>query len=91
MPFGMVTSPTIFSRMMDSLLLGTEGHSNAYFDDTSVFSDQWDLHVDHLRDIFGHIRKAYLTVRPKKTHNYRILENCSSGTHCGWETGAASA
>ena len=66
MPFGMVTAPATFMRMMDLVLEPGREYSDAYFDDTSIFSDSWEQHMTHLRATFQRIREANLTVRPKK-------------------------
>lgn len=66
MPFGLASAPATFMRLMDKVLAGAKEYAHAYFDDTSVFSDDWETHLDHLRDIFTRIRNANLTIRPSK-------------------------
>ena len=65
MPFGMKTSPATFVRLMDRVL---DGYASAvaYFDDIIVFSDSWDEHIVHLKDILDKLKGAGLTVRPSK-------------------------
>ena len=64
--FGLKAAPQTFVRLMDIVLRGTEGYADAYFDDVSIFSNTWEGHLDHLRDVFMQIRRAKLTIRPSQ-------------------------
>ena len=68
MPFGMRTAPATFMRLMDKLLEGEEEHADAYYDDASVFSDDWEQHLKHLRSVLERMRNAGLTLRPTKCY-----------------------
>ena len=51
MPFGLHGAPTTFQRMMDRLINGTDNYAAAYLDDIVVYSETWEEHKWHLRDI----------------------------------------
>lgn len=65
MPFGMKTSPATFVRLMDRVL---DGYPNAvaYFDDIIIFSETWEQHLSHVKDVLEKLKSAGLTVRPSK-------------------------
>ena len=48
MPFGLHGAPATFERLMDRVLRGVEVFSDAFLDDTAVFSDTWEEHIQHL-------------------------------------------
>ena len=73
MPFGLRGAPATFQRLMDRVTAGLE-FTAAYLDDLIIYSETWEEHKDHLRQIFMRLREAGLTVKPKK---------CQLGTdHC---------
>ena len=51
MPFGLSGAPATFQRMMDCLLQGTDNFAAAYLDDLVVYSDTWEAHCHHLRQV----------------------------------------
>ena len=65
MPFGLLTSPASFNRMMRKLL---SGMSNvvSFLDDILVHTKTLEEHVTTLRELFGRLRNANLTARPSK-------------------------
>lgn len=52
--------------MMDKLLGGCRSFVNAYIDDLIIFSVSWEEHLKHLTEVLMRIKKANLTVKPKK-------------------------
>ena len=68
MPFGLHGAPATFQRLMDRVLRGAEEISDAFLDDIAVFSDTWEEHIQHLREVFTRLRAAGLTAKPKKIH-----------------------
>ncbi|KAL8440743.1 hypothetical protein Emag_007767 [Eimeria magna] len=67
LPFGFASSPAIFQRMVDLLLGGMKWVSAAgYIDDIIVYSDTWDAHRAHLRQLFQALRDANLQLHPGK-------------------------
>ncbi|KAL8449957.1 hypothetical protein Emag_003477 [Eimeria magna] len=67
LPFGFASSPAIFQRMVDLLLSGMKWVSAVgYIDDIIVYSDTWDAHRAHLRQLFWALRDANLQLHPGK-------------------------
>lgn len=67
LPFGFASSPAIFQRMIDTLLGGMKWVcAVGYIDDIIVYSDTWDDHRRHLRQLFGALRDANLQLHPAK-------------------------
>ena len=65
MPFGLVTAPATFARMMR--LLSLEEHSAMnFFDDCLVASASWSDHLAHAEGVLEKLRKYGLTARPSK-------------------------
>ena len=38
----------------------------SYIDDIVIYSDSWEDHIRTLKELFGRLRKARITVRPTK-------------------------
>lgn len=66
LPFGLHGAPATFQRMMDQILRGTEKFAAAYLDDIIIYSQTWQEHLDHLKDVLLRIKNAGLTIRPDK-------------------------
>ena len=66
MAFGLKNAPATFNKMMQSLFGNIEG-SSYFFDDLTIFHEEWDSHIAALRVVFGIFRKNNLKGRPKKT------------------------
>ena len=66
LPFGLHGAPATFQRMMDHLLRGKEEYAAAYMDDLVIFSNDWESHRIHLRDVLETLKQANLTVKPSK-------------------------
>ena len=67
LPFGFASSPAIFQRMVDMLLGGMKWVSAVgYIDDIIVYSDTWQDHLKHLRELFEALRRANLELHPAK-------------------------
>lgn len=66
LPFGLKNAPFCFSRLMDSVLKGTEDYALPYLDDIAIFSDTWENHIIHLREVFARLKSAGLTVKAEK-------------------------
>ena len=66
MPFGLQGAPATFQRMMDRLTQGLQGFVAAYLDDLVIYSDSWEDHMQHLRQVFCRLQDAGLTAKPKK-------------------------
>ena len=48
MPFGLVTAPTTFLRMMDHVLIYWYPFAKAYLDDILIHSITWEEHLDNI-------------------------------------------
>ena len=66
MPFGLHGAPATFQRMMDNLLWDVGPYAAAYLDDLIIHSEEWGDHLDQVRTILQKLRKAGLTLKPKK-------------------------
>lgn len=64
--FGLKNAPFCFSKLMDSVLRGMEGFALPYLDDIAIFSETWQEHISHLREVFGRLREAGLSVKAEK-------------------------
>ncbi len=66
MPFGLANAPSVFQRLMDTVLLGCEEFAKVYIDDILVVSESWEEHIVHLRKLFGVMKKEGLTCKRSK-------------------------
>ena len=66
MPFGLISAPSTFQRLMDGLLNGLHNFMVAYLDDIIVHSSNWKEHMQHLEIVFNRLREAGLTVKERK-------------------------
>ena len=67
MPFGMCNAPATFQRLMQVVLAGIEWkYCFVYLDDILVCSETFEDHLEHLKTVFERLRKAGLTLKPKK-------------------------
>ena len=66
MPFGLKNAPATFQRCMHVVLEKLEDVSNSYIDDVIVFSNTWEEHLQHLRQVLERLRKHGLTAKPVK-------------------------
>ena len=74
MPFGLVTAPATFARMMRMLKLEQFSSVN-FFDDILVASLTWEEHLHHVECVLKCLLDHGLTVRPSKVFSgFRKLE-----------------
>ena len=66
MPFGLSGAPATFQRLVDGVIRWLEDFSAAYLDDLIIYSTRWKEHLHQLRAVFGHLRDAGLTAKPRK-------------------------
>lgn len=67
MPFGLCNAPATFVELMNrtfSDLMST--FLEIYVDDLLIHSKTFEMHLDHLRQVFTRMRSADLTAKPKK-------------------------
>ena len=53
-------------RMMDRLIQRLQEFASAYLDDVVIYSDSWEDHLQHLRQVLQHLKDAGLTAKPMK-------------------------
>lgn len=66
MPFGLRNAPSVFQRLMDTVLAPCFMFGAPYLDDILVFSKDWSSHLSHLETVMGQLRKHGLTAKPTK-------------------------
>ena len=67
MPFGLCNGPATFQRLMDLVLAGLQmSHCLVYVDDVIVMGRSFQEHLHNLRQVFGRVREAGLTLKPTK-------------------------
>ncbi|CEH19114.1 FOG: Transposon-encoded proteins with TYA, reverse transcriptase, integrase domains in various combinations [Ceraceosorus bombacis] len=69
MPFGVVNGPSVFQRGMDITLGNSKWkHTIVYIDDTFTYSDTFEEHLRHLKDVLQRIIKTGMTLSLKKSN-----------------------
>ena len=66
MPFGMKNSPETFQHLVNSLIFNLAG-CKAYIDDAIIFSEEWERHLQTIRNFVNSLSEATLTVNLTKT------------------------
>jgi len=66
MPFGLKSAGNSFVRAVQAILHPIRDFSDSYVDDLSVFSDDFDGHLCHLRQFLTVVRASGLTLNLKK-------------------------
>ena len=76
MPFGLSNAPSVFTRMMRTLLDPLQDPSIiSFMDDILISSDSLDDHLQSLERVFNRLKEAGLTARPTKCMiGYQTLE-----------------
>ena len=64
MPFGVKNAPAIFQQLMQNVLHDTTTYATAYMDDIIIYSQSWEQHLQHIRNVLDRLKKANLTVNP---------------------------
>ena len=65
MPFGLVTAPHTFARLMKMLQL--DDHNTVhYFDNILIATKDWESHMSAVKEVFTKLRDFGLTARPSK-------------------------
>jgi hypothetical protein len=75
MPFGLSNGPSIFQRVMQTVLAPYLWiFCLVYIDDIVVFSKIWDRHLEHLDQVLQAISSAGITLSPKKCYvGYNLI------------------
>ena len=61
MPFGMKNSPATFQSLVNNLIFNLAG-CKAYIDDAIIFSEEWEQHLQTIRNFFDRLSEATLRV-----------------------------
>ena len=67
-PFGMKSSGNTFVRAVQYILQPIKSFTDAYIDDMAVYSTEWCLHLNHLRQFLQRVRVSGLTLKLQKCH-----------------------
>ena len=65
MPFGMMNSGATLVRGIRKLLMGMN-YVDSYIDDILVHTENWEDHIETLKELFKRLKASGLTVRPSK-------------------------
>ena len=67
LPFGLVSTPASFSRLMDQVLRNVLGKfALAYLDDIIIFSNTTSEHLEYIEEVFSLLKIAKLKLKGKK-------------------------
>ena len=70
LPFGLVSAPAYFSRLMDQVLRDVLGKfALAYLDDIIIFSETAEEHLIHIEKIFLLLKEAKLKLKGKNANS----------------------
>ena len=58
MPFGLISAPSTFQRLMDRLLNGLHDFTVAFLDDIIIHSDTWENHLNHMEIVLDKLSEA---------------------------------
>ena len=73
MPFGLISAPSTFQRLMDEVLRELYPFAVAYLDDILIHSATWEDHLGHLSRVLQRIRQAGLRIKARKC-NFAVNE-----------------
>ena len=65
MPFGMVKSLATIVQGLNRVLETLSG-VKSYIDDIVIYNDSWEEYIRTLKELFGRLRRAWITARPTK-------------------------
>jgi len=67
MPFGLKNAPATYTRLMDAVLNGLLGKFVInYLDDAVIYSETWEEHLEHLKEVLYRFRSAGLRLNLEK-------------------------
>ena len=67
MPFGLCNAPATFQRLMEVVMQGLARECcMVYLDDILVMGRTFEEHLENLQKVFSRLRKAKLTLKPRK-------------------------
>ena len=66
MPFGVRNAPAVFQALMTKILADCKSFASPYMDDVIIYSNSWEDHKVHIREVLSRLKKAGLTANPAK-------------------------
>ena len=66
MPFGLAAAPHTYCQLMSKVLHGLDSFSFFYFDDIVIFSQTFEEHLDHLKQVIMRFQTAGFKINAKK-------------------------
>ena len=66
MCFGLKNASKTMQRLMNFVLRGAEKYCLTHVDDVIIFSDTWEDHLSHLRNVFERLKAAGLVINQNK-------------------------
>lgn len=66
MPFGVRGAAETFQRLIDLVLAPHKCYTTAYIDDISIYTNEWEEHLDALRTVLQELRSTSLTANGEK-------------------------
>ena len=66
MPFGKKNAPSVFQRMLSSIMADITTFAAAYIDDVVIFSESFQDHIKHLRVVLQQLEETGLKLKPEK-------------------------
>ena len=67
MPFGLCNAPSIFQNLMNHVLGEAQSkYATAYIDDVLIYSETFEYHMKHMRDVLNRFEEAGLKLKLKK-------------------------
>ena len=81
-PFGLCNATSTFQRLMDGVLEGVE-FASAYIDDTLIYSESFQSHLEHIQRVMERLEKVGLINASGVVRNWSIwgilLDGCAGG------------
>ena len=66
LPFGVRNAPAIFQALMTKLFSSCKKFCSPYMDDLVIYSDTWEEHIVHVKEVLAKLKGAGLTANPAK-------------------------
>lgn len=78
-PFGLMNAQVNFQRFMEDCLDGLRDDiCIPYLDDITVFSNTFDEHAEHIRQVLRRLKSRGVKLKPNKCHLFQKDIFCSS-------------